>query len=50
MQNIDLSEKKKNIIKHKKLWSHMKMVEEFIMFGDIEMKNTNFTTINALFF
>ena len=49
MQNIDLSGKKKNIIKHKKLWSHMKMVEEF-MFGDIEMKNTNFTTINALFF
>ena len=31
-----------NIIKHKNLFSHMKMGKEILMFGDIEIENPIF--------
>ena len=46
IQNIDLTEKKWNIIKHKNLLSHIKMGKDILTFGDVEIKkNINFTTM-----
>ena len=42
MQNINLTEKKRNIIKHKNLLSHIKMSEKILMFGDIETEKNKF--------
>ena len=42
MQNIDLTEKKQNIIKNKNLLSHIKMSEEILTFGDIEIEKNKF--------
>ena len=38
LQNVDSSEKKWNIIKHKGLLSHIKMGKEILSFGEIEME------------
>ena len=38
MENNDLTEKKRNIIKHKNLLSHIKMSKEVLRFGGIEIK------------
>ena len=35
LQNIDLSEKKSNIIKHKNVFSHVKICKEILTFADI---------------
>ena len=42
MQNINLTEKKRNIIKHKNLLSHIKMSKKILMFGDIETEKNKF--------
>ena len=41
MQNIDLT-KKQNIIKRKKLFSHIKMSKEVLTFGDIKIEKDKF--------
>ena len=38
MQNIDLNEKKQNIMKQKKSLSHIKMDKEILTFADIAIK------------
>ena len=43
-------QKKRNIIKHKKLLSHIKMGNEVLNFGNIEIEEINFTTMKVLFF
>ena len=48
MQNADLT-KKRNIIKHKSLLSHIKIGKEILTFGDIKIeKKENFTTKKLL--
>ena len=42
MQNIDLSEKKLNIMKYKNLFSNINMDKEMIKFGDIEIEKQKF--------
>ena len=43
--------KKRNIVKHTILLSHIKMGKEVLTFGDIEIKKRkNFTAIRLLFF
>ena len=51
LQNIDLIEKKWNILNYKNLSSHMKMVKEISTFDDLETEKKNFfTVIRALSF
>ena len=50
MQNIILTEKKWNIIKHKNLSPHIKMSKEILMLGDIEIKNHKFYRYKCLIF
>ena len=38
MENNDLTEKKRNIIKHKNLLSYIKTSKEVLRFGGIEIK------------
>ena len=38
MENNDLTEKKRNIIKHKNLLLYIKMSKEVLRFGGIEIK------------
>ena len=47
MHNADLT-KKQNIIKHKKLLSHVKMGNEILTIGDSKLKTINFNTIKVL--
>ena len=49
MQNIDLTEMP-NIIKHKKILSHIKMGKEILKFGDIKIEKNKFIPIKVLFF
>ena len=42
MQNVDLTKKKWNIIKHKRLLSRIKMGKEILTFGDIEIEKDIF--------
>ena len=42
MQNTALTKKKRNIIKHKTLLSHIKMGIEILTFGDIEVEKNKF--------
>ena len=35
-------QKKWNIIKHKNLWSHIKMSKEILTFGDIDVEEDKF--------
>ena len=46
MQKADL---KKRNIKHKNLLSHVKISKEILTFGDVELKEINFTTMKVLF-
>ena len=41
MQNADLTEKKRSIIKHENLLSHIKIGKEILTFEDIETKKKN---------
>ena len=49
MQNADLTEKKWNIIKHKNLLSRIKMGEEILTFGDIEIEKKNYCNKTPIF-
>ena len=42
MQSANLTEKKRNIIKHKNLLPHIKMGKEILMFGNIEIEKNKF--------
>ena len=42
MKNIDLTEKKQNIIKDKSLLSHIKMSKEILTFVEIEIEKDKF--------
>ena len=42
MQNVDLTEKKRNIIKHKNVLSHIKMGKEVFTFDSIEIEKNKF--------
>ena len=42
MQNVDLTKKKWNIVKHKRLLSRIKMGKEILTFADIEIKKDIF--------
>ena len=42
MQNANLTEKKRNIIKHKNLLPHIKMGKEILMFGNTEIEKNKF--------
>ena len=42
--------KAEHYIKHKNLFSHIKMDKEISKFDDIEIENHNFTDIKILFF
>ena len=42
MQNANLTEKKRSIIKHKNLLSRIKMDKEILTFGDIEIEKSRF--------
>ena len=42
MQNADLTEKKRNIIKHKNVLSHIKMGKEVFTFDSIEIEKNKF--------
>ena len=48
MQNIDLTKKKRNIIKYVNLLSRIKMGQEILTFGHTEIKKINFTAIKVL--
>ena len=41
MQNADLTEKKRSIIKHETVLSHIKIGKEILTFGDIKTKKKN---------
>ena len=42
MGSINVTEKKRNIIKHKNLLSHIKMSKQILTFGDTEIKKDKF--------
>ena len=42
MQNTDITTKKRKIIKHKNLLSHIKMGKEVLTFGDIKIEESKF--------
>ena len=51
MQNADLTEKKRNIIKHKNLLSRIKMCKEILTFGNTKTEKNKFyrnTVLNFL--
>ena len=50
MQNAELTDKKRIIVKHKSLLLHLKMSKEILIFGNIEIQKNNFTKISLLFF
>ena len=50
MQNADLTEKKRNIIKHKNLLSHVKTGQEILTLDKLKFKKINFNAIRLLFF
>ena len=49
MENGRLTKKTQNIIKHKKLLSHIKLGKEILMFRILKLKKINSTTIRLLF-
>ena len=50
MQNIDLTEKMLNIIKHKNLLAHIKMGKEILTFGNFEIEKNKFYLSKILIF
>ena len=49
MENIDLTKKNRNIIKHKNLLSHIKMGRKVLAFGGIELKKKLLPLKNLFF-
>ena len=50
IQNADLTEKKRDIIKYKNLLSLIKMVKEILTIGEIEIEKINFAAIKVSFY
>ena len=42
MQNADLTQKKRNVVKHKNVLSHIKMANEILTFGYIKIEKIKF--------
>ena len=49
MQKIDLTKKKRDIIKHKNLLPNIKMGKEILIFGDIEIEKKNINSRKSYF-
>ena len=50
MRNADLTEKSRNIIKHKNLFSRIKIAEEILTFDNIEIEKSNFYCYKSAIF